>query len=337
MLSRSQITGRKVTSSDVARAAGVSQSAVSRCFRPGSSLSPALRSRIEEAARALGYVPNNVARSLITGSTGLVGVVITDQTLRSYPELLSHLGRHLRARGRSIVLFGLERDGAVDAELPRMLESQVDGLISLVTLDVQQLQRCSSRGLPVVLLNRLNAGGAASSVCCDNVESMRQLATRVVEAGHRDMVVLAGDPQSSTSQARVSGFLGRVQEFGLPAPDVVHADFSFEGGWRAAEALLGRATPPRLVVCANDAMALGVLDAARTGFGLRVPQQLAVTGFDDTEAAGRPGYDLTTVRQDADLMCELAITVLERTIATRVEPVRRLVPGTIMSRGSAPI
>ena len=77
MLSRSQITGRKITSSDVARAAGVSQSAVSRCFRPGSSLSPALRSRIEEAARALGYVPNNVARALLTGSTGLVGVVLT--------------------------------------------------------------------------------------------------------------------------------------------------------------------------------------------------------------------------------------------------------------------
>lgn len=326
---------RKVTSFDVARAAGVSQSAVSRCFRAGASLSPALRSRIEEAARALGYVPNNVARSLITGSTGLVGVAIADQTLRSYPELLSHLGRHLRARKRSLVLFGLERDEAVGAELPRMLESQVDGLISLVAFGPDHLDRCRARGLPVVFLNRTS--GAASSVCCDNVESMRQLATRVVEAGYRDIAVLAGGPDSPASRARITGFLGRLGEFGLAAPEVAHADFSFEGGWAAAEALLGRADPPRLVACANDAMAFGVLDAARTRFGLRVPEQLAVTGFDDTEVAGHPGYSLTTVRQEADLMCEAAISVLERAAAGAAEPVCRLVPGTIVVRGSAPI
>ena len=161
------IAGRqasRVTSYDVARRAGVSQSAVSRAFREGASISADLRDRIHRAADALGYAPSNIARALITQRSRLIGVVVTRATARNNPDILFHLGQHIQDAGSRMLVFTLPDDAVDDSILSDLLSYHVDGVITAASIAEDTLRRCAQRGLPVILYNR---HGIAASVSCD--------------------------------------------------------------------------------------------------------------------------------------------------------------------------
>ncbi len=324
--------GGRVTSYDVARRAGVSQSAVSRAFREGASISAELRARIHRAAAALGYAPSHIARALMTQRSRLVGVLVTEATARNNPDILFHLGQHIQEAGNRMLVFTLPDDAAGDGILSDLLSYHVDGLIAATTLPEETLRRCARHGVPVVLYNR---HGIAASVACDHTMGMRDLAAYLARTGTRDAAFIAGPQEAPVSEERHRAARAAFAEFGMTLRPAVHADYTHAGGHAATVAVLTGVAPPDTILCANDTMALGAIDACRHTLGLSVPGDVAIAGFDDVPQAGWPSYSLTTVAQPIPDLARAAVHLLVDQIDGRTTAnERRLVPAALVVRAS---
>ena len=301
---------RSATSYDVALRAGVSQSAVSRCFRDGGSLSAEKRARIEAAARALGYAPNKIARSLITQRSNIIGVLVAESTTRFYPDLLLKLGQAIQAAGRSMLVFTASGLTGAAAALADILAYHVDGLISGVSLPDDMLRVCANRRIPVVLYNRASRDGWSSSVGCDDPAALALMAAHLRAGGSRRIDFIAGPAEAPVSQSRLRAMREAAREHGLVLSRVVHADYSHEGGRQAALGLLAAGRPPDTIMCANDAMALGAIDACRHGLHRAVPQEIAIAGFDNVPEGAWPPYGLTTLAQPLEALTAAAVRMI---------------------------
>ena len=324
------------TSYDVAQRAGVSQSAVSRCFRPGSSISAKTRARVIAAAQALGYHPNAMASGLITRRSNLVAVVISSLTNLYYPEVLAELTRRLSDRGIRVLLFALQAESEVDEMLDQVWRYRVDGAIIAARLAPEQLREFANRGVPVVLYNRFGEGEAVSSVCCDSAGGERQLVERLVAAGHKSFGIISGPADSYVSRERVHGAVNRLQELGREAV-IVDGAFDYDSGGKGLRQLLER-TGGGLdaLICANDLMAIGAIDCARFECGLAVPGDLSIVGFDGVAPARWASYRLSTVRQPVGRMTEAAVLmVLERIADFSLSPEVRTFAGSLIEGNSA--
>ena len=327
----------RVTSVDVARAAGVSQSAVSRAFTPGASVSHKTRDKIFAAARELGYQPNAIARSLITQRSGFVAVAMTEIRNPFYPLVLETFTQKFQEYGRRVLLYTTPPGHDIDEALPQVLEYQVEGIvITSATLSSEMADECARLGTPVVLFNRYVPGAHASSVCCDNVEGGRLVANLLLDAGHRRLAVIEGPENTSTNRDRVRGFTARLEERGVSGVLHERGYYTHEGGYAAAKRLLDRDDPPDALFCINDVMALGALDVARRELNIKVPDEVSIIGFDDIIAAAWPSYDLTTIRTPVRRMVETAVEILMARIDNpALEPEMRLLPGRLVARSSA--
>ena len=326
-------SSRRATSYDVARLAGVSQSAVSRALRDGGPVSAATRAKVRAAADELGYAPSNVARSLITRRSRTIGVVVTAFTARNFPDLLLRLGEAIEASGSRMLVFTLPGEDAAPSVLSDLLAYHVDGVLSCASLPPGMVEALARRDVPVVLYNR-EARGAAM-LACDDSGAIAQLAAHLAAGGLARAAFIAGPVAAPVSEARHRAARHALDGHGHAFAELVHADYSYEGGHAAGLALLGAGERYDTVICANDAMALGLIDACRHALGLRVPEDVAVTGFDDVPQAAWPPYDLTTLRQPVETMTRAAIEMLGARIAGEAStPERRLVPATLRVRGS---
>jgi DNA-binding LacI/PurR family transcriptional regulator len=327
----------RATSYDVALRAGVSQSAVSRCFKPGASVSAKMRERVMRAARELGYTPNAIARSLITRRSNLIAVLLSNLTSLYYPEVLSELSAQASKRGVRILLFALPRESDVDQVVDQVLQYQVDGVVAAVRLDATQLDLFERRGIPVVFFNRYLRDVAVNAVCCDQVDGARALVTRLHAAGHRRFGVIAGPADSVVGQERLKGSVERLAELGLRDVPVVPGSYDYDSGANGLHELVKKMRrPPDAVICANDVMAIGCIDAARFDLGLSVPEKLSVVGFDGVGPAGWSSYRLTTVRQPLPRMAEATITLLMDRIETPgLPPEKRVLAGQLVEGASA--
>lgn len=326
---------RRVTSYDVARAAGVSQSAVSRTFRVGGSVSGKARARIEAAARELGYAPSNIARSLITSRSRMVGVLVTDVTTANYPEILFHLGHEIQATGSRMLVFAVPRDDEAGAALADLLAYHVDGIVSCVSMPEPMLRICERHRVPVVLYNRIPRGSLASAVGCDHATAMADMAGHLVAGGLGRAAFVAGPAGAPVSDDRLGGARAAMAGRGLALDRVVEGDYSYAGGRALARTLCARSDRPDIVICANDMMALGVMDACRFDLGLRVPEDVAVAGFDDIPQAAWPTYGLTTLRQPVRRMTRAAVGMLMAHVAgEEIGSERRLMQAEIKIRAS---
>lgn len=301
---------RRPTSYDVALRAGVSQSAVSRCFRAGGSISAKTRARVIAAAEELGYQPNLVASGLITRRTNMVAVVITNLTNLYYPEVLAELTRRLSERGVRVLLFTLAAESEVDAVLDQIWRYRVDGAIVAARLSPRQLQAFTRHRVPVVLYNRHVDGEPVSSVRCDSVAGERQLVDALWAAGHRCFGLVTGPTDSFVGQERMRAVEDRLHELSHP-PAVAAGAFDYASGDRALrELLLRTAGELDALICVNDLMAIGAIDSARWNAGLRVPEDLSVVGFDGVAPAQWLSYQVATIRQPVGQMTEAAVTML---------------------------
>jgi len=322
---------------DVARAVGVSQSAVSRAFTEGGKVAKKTRERILKVAEEIGYLPNVHARSLTTGRTGMIALVMGDITNPFYPEVLETFASRLQTAGKRVMLFKASRDEPVDRAPPNLLQYQVDGLIIASALPGHSIpELCARAHAPVVLFNRRVWSAPVDAVCCDNLAGGRIVADALLDSGHERLAFIAGLEGASTSVERERGFGERVVAKTGEQPIRVQGDFTYDGGSRAALSLFERSHPPDAVFVANDIMALGALDALRIKLGLRVPEDVSVIGFDDIAAASWPSYSLTTFRQPINRMIEETLRILaERISSPQREPATVLVPGRLVRRGSA--
>lgn len=328
-----------VTAHDVARALGVSQSAVSRCFTPGASISPKMRERVLRAAAELGYRPNLIARSLSTRRSFMIGVALGSLANHLYPVMLHALAARLEAEGYRILLFTAPRDGQADPELAQIMPYQVDALVlAATTVSSGLADQCRAAGIPVVLFNRTSRTRAASSVTGTNREGAAEIAALFAAGGHRRPAIITGDPAASTSRDREAGFRAGCLRHGLPAPIREVGGFSEAGAAAAMTAMLQRAEPPDAVFCASDQMAIAAMDVARSRFGLRVPEDISIAGYDDAPPASWPTYGLTTYAQPVREMVEATVQLILDQIANPAAPRRRVVlPGRLILRSSCRI
>ena len=319
-----------VTSYDVARRAGVSQSAVSRAFREGASVAPATRARIMESARHLGYEPDQIARSLITRRSGLVAIVISNLTTLHYPEVLSALTARLSERGVRVLLFTLPNESDIDRTLDELWRYRVDGAIFAARLSGAQLNGLARRGVATVLYNRACADAPVASVSCDFAAGEAVLIDGLLAGGARAFGIIAGPVDSTVGEARVQGAVARLGAAGIDAGTPERGDFSYDAGRAAARRLLD-ARRLDAIVCANDTLALGAMDAARIDLGLAVPADLSVVGFDGVAPARWAAYELTTIRQPVNRMAAAAVAMLmERIADPALGAERRLFSGDLI-------
>lgn len=328
---------RSATSADVARKASVSRAAVSRAFTPGASVAPETRRRILAAAEAVGYRPNAIARTLNTRRSRIVGVVITEIANPFYARLLDALGTVLQARGLLPLVSVAPDPHETDELLARLLSYQVDGVVvASATLSSGIAARCAAARIPVVLVDRRTGVEGAAVVGADNAAGGALVADLFIAAGHRRPAFVAGIGDTSTSHDREAGFVARLAEHGVALAAREVGGFTYAGGRAAARSLLSRPGRPDAIFCANDEMALGVMDMARGAFSVRVPDDLSVVGFDDTPSAALDAYSLTTVAQDVARLAEAAIDLLQAPGAeARGEAPQLRIPCRLVLRRSA--
>jgi len=307
--------GRRVTSYDVALLAGVSQSAVSRCFKPGASVSEATYARVMKAAEGLDYIPNAAARSLITRRSNMVAVLISNAANLYYPEALSELSQQLNRRGKRVLLFTLQQESDLEHVLGDVWQYQVDGVVAAAGLSESQLAEFARRRVPLVVFNR-RQHEQVSSVICDQHEGGRMLVSRLAATGHRQFAIIAGPMDSSLGRERLRGATECLRELGLPEPAIVTGQFDYASGGRGLRELVARlGKAPDALICCNDIMAIGALDCARRELAIDVPGRMSVVGFDAVEPASWASYKLTTLRHPIQKMAlstaDLLTTLIE--------------------------
>lgn len=328
-----------ITAQDVARLAGVSQSAVSRAFTPGACVSARMRQRVQDAAARLGYQPNAHARSLTTGRSRLVGLVLSSLDNLLYPGVTERLALRLQRDGYHLMMFISEQRDSDDL-VRQMLQYRVDGIVlGATTLSSGLARRCAEAGIPVVLFNRvMAASGVVSSVRSDNVGGAAEIARFLVAGGHRRIAYVAGREDSSTNLERERGFTEGLAALGRSVCARAVGDYAVEPARQAARALFGRARGrPDAVFVAGDLMALAVMDTLRHELGLRVPEDVSVVGFDGVPQAAWAAYRLTTFEQPVEPMVDAAVELLQRSLAGAGPAATRdvVVPGRLIVRASA--
>ncbi|MGV1793496.1 LacI family DNA-binding transcriptional regulator [Rhizobium sp. A37_96] len=333
------MANEKVTSNDVARLAGVSQSAVSRYFTPGSSVSKKTSEKIRVAAEQLGYRPNILARSLITGRSRIIGLVVAYLENYFYPEVVERLSKVLQEQGYHVLVFISSPASAsenVDQITQEILDYQVDGIVlASASMSSELAARCHAHGVPIVLFNRSQDDERLSAVTSDNRAGGRKLAELLLSLGHEKFGYIAGFEGASTQRDREAGFLEGLAAAGKSLYRRSVGNFRYEEAQAAARRMFGSDDRPDAVFVCNDHMAFAVMDVLRFELGLQIPQDVSVVGFDDVPPARWPAYNLTTIRQDVDAMVAETIRTLMRAIDNGDDQARRVtLDGTLVVRGS---
>jgi DNA-binding LacI/PurR family transcriptional regulator len=307
------VLGRRATIREVARAAGVSPATVSQVLNGGRPVAEVTRARIEEIIAELGYRPNAFGRGLKTLRSHLVGIVLPDLSNPFYPALVRGVQDELGGSGYRAVIVNTDADRAQERELvSELISRQVDGLILITfTLDTNDLTGLVSSGTPAVVVG---SAEGVDHVHTSDFSAALAMTTYLLEAGYARVAHLSGPEGAGPAPARMAGYRAAMSRHGLGEADqlVVHGDFTKPGGAKALARLAEGGQLPRAVFCANDMMALGAIEAAH-GFGLSVPEDLAVAGFDDIDAASLVRPSLTTVGHSAgELGAKAAARLLDR-------------------------
>lgn len=319
---------------EVAHRAGVSIATVSRVHRNAELVAPETRERVHRAVAELDYRPSRLGRSLARGRHDATGIVFPDLSGPYYSAVIFGYEEASAAEGQSVLILATHRRAASASQVLDLAD-RTDGVVLFgQTVDDDVVDELERRGVPVVLLARPAAGGA-DSVRAENRSTARALTAHLFAHGHRRIVFL-GDPEASSDAAeRRDGFLDAHRADGRdPWGPAVACGFREADGRAAAIALLSRSHRPDAIMCANDEIAMGLLEAARA-IGLTVPDGLAITGWDDIPAARHLAPPLTTVRQPMlDLGRRAAELLRDRITGHRSQPKHELLPTELMIRSS---
>ena len=332
------MANEKVTSMQVAKRAGVSQSAVSRVFTLGASASKSTTEKVRLAATELGYRPNVLARSLITGRTRIIGLVVAYLENQFYPVALELLSRALQDKGYHILIFMAENATEKVAQvMEELLDYQVDGIITAsVAITNDLTTRCTAVGIPVVMFNRGQDDARLSEVTSDNVAGGRRATEFLIAGGHRRVAQIMGWQGSSTGRDRAAGFQLAMKAAGLAPHSMIDGMYDRATAAAAARDMCQGPSRPDAIFVGNDHMAFAVMDTLRHDLGLSVPGDVSIVGYDDVPLAAWPSYNLTTIRQPVNRMIEATVDALLSQIESGDAAPRKIrIDGPLMIRASA--
>lgn len=305
-------TRRYYSSTDVAKLAGVSQSAVSRAFSEGKSISEETSRKVFAAAKKLGYSPNFLPRILLKHRSGLIAVVISGTGNPFYAMAVEEFTKALQKMGKQVLLVHIDSDHSLDGLVPRLESYRVDGIVSaLPVLSSVAAEAFTRIKIPTISFNTPINNDWVTSVCSDSVRGASAVAELFVKRGAKSFGFITGSEGSFASKERLRGFKTRLRKHGFNNIVMGSGNYLYSGGFNAILELKKRGPLPQAIFCANDLMALGALDALKHSLEMRVPEDVLVAGFDDVPEASWSAYDLTTVIQDGRRMVAEAMTVLD--------------------------
>jgi DNA-binding LacI/PurR family transcriptional regulator len=327
---------KNVTSYDVAREAGVSQSAVSRVFRPGLSVSKKTRDKVTETANRMGYRPNAIARMLITKQSGMVAVIVSSRANVNYPEVLSQVSKQLAARNKRVLLFTLDDVEGLDELFEQIWTFQVDGVIALAAhFESDRLAQFEQHDIPVVLYNRNVPDAMANTVCCNHELGIKQLITELEKNNPKKYLVLSGPKDSDVANERREIAIKLLKQFAIEDVSILYGDYSYQSGRDCLAEWLQKNPAPDAIICSNDTMAIGVIDEARENHGLHIPNDISVVGFDGITSSAWQSYQITTIKQPVEQLVKAAVgMLLERIENPDSPPEARVLTGALIKGNS---
>ncbi len=311
------INNKRVTSKDVAKLAGVSQSTVSRVFNPNSDreVKAEIKEAVLEAGRKLGYKPNIIARGLVSRKTNMVGVVVANPIGPFYSKIINGLTAKLQQNGAQPLVFTLEEQEDIQDIIDKVMQYQVDGVvITSSALSVEMADKFTGKHLPTVLFNVYKKYNDISCIYSDNMESGRMAAKLLVDTGHKNIAYITYRKSAFTIHERKQGFYEELKKHGIEYIIEENCDYTYEAGYEIGLKLLQRKNMPDGIFCVSDVIAMGVMDAIRNESNLKIPQDVAIIGFDDIPQASWKSYDLTTIHQPVELLIDKTVDALFKLI-----------------------
>ncbi|PZT78037.1 MULTISPECIES: LacI family DNA-binding transcriptional regulator [unclassified Streptomyces] len=315
---------------DVAEAAGVSRATASRVLAgTPRNVDPELARRVAEAARRLGYRTNHSARALRTGTTGTVGVVVPSLANPYFVQLADSIARRVRAAGGTLVLSDAANDPGIEAEqIDALLSGPVDGLLVVPVSAAESgpaLRKAATRR-PVVLFDRWAEDSGTVAVTLDNAAAVRLLVEHLRGIGRDRIALVAADQASSSGAERLAAF---TELLGKDATTILQPSFTTDAGRTAARRIVEERDRVDAVVCGADVLAVGLVTALHRA-SVSVPDEIAVTGFDDTEILRLLDPPLTSIRHPLSAMAERALSLLAAPVRQRAERVERFAPRLVV-------
>lgn len=300
------------SATEVARLAGVSRSAVSRTFTPGRSVSDATRSKVLAAAEALNYHVNHLARGLSKEASRPVCILGSNLSSPYQSRLLEHLTLRLHKAGRAVMVINTDHDEVNAKEaLQKTLNYRSTATIVLSGKPpVSLIERSLQSGQQVILINRLGQFPHADNIDLDYSSTMKEAFNQLMTAGCQRLALVSSTARSPSMMIREDLFLKAAAEAATEVTLIRPGNTRYQTGVLAARELLSQQTRPDGIFCVTDLIACGFVDSARYEFGLNIPQDLCVIGFDDIEQASWLSYQLTTFAQPLAEMAEAACELL---------------------------
>ena len=324
------------TIKEVARQSRVSVATVSRVVNGQGPVREETRQRVLRVAGRLRYAPHGAARSLITRRTSTIGVLLPDIHGEFFSEIIRGIDVAARRKGYHLLVSSSHSDRAeVEAAL-RAMRGRVDGLVAMCPdIGAHDLARNLPDALPIVLLNSPRNGRSVDCIAVDNRGGAYEMVRHLAGLGHRRIAHIAGEKQNFDARERLRGYRDAMARVVAAPPVLAHGDFSDEAGYRAGKTLLRIAPRPTAVFAANDSMAIGCL-AALSEAGLRVPEDVALAGFDDIPIARFTRPPLTSVRVSIAALGARALERLLDALAGDSRPIRgpETFPTTLVVRRS---
>ncbi len=304
---------KQVTIKDIARAAGVSYSTVSRSLSGSREISEDTRSRILKLCKEMDYSPNTVARSMVMKSTKLLGLIVTDISNPFMSEMAYHIDGQARARGYNIVLCNSLRSLEQERTLfELMISRKVDGVILLPaeSESYHTLETLLPR-IPTIFVGENLRDAPESYVTVDNYRGAYMGVEYLYRLGHRRILYFGRRKGSTTHQLRAEGYQAACRDLGLEPRSLnnTFSSTSINNGYLLAKQLFSSPMEETAVFAATDTNALGVLQAAEEK-GIRIPEDLSLLGFDDIRDSGLPRIGLTTIEQPKRLLASMAVDSL---------------------------
>lgn len=326
------------TIKDVAREAGVSIATVSRVFNDSELVSRDTREAVRVVAERLNYWPNGLARSLITNRTYAIGVLLPDLHGEFFSEVIRGVDLAARREGLHVLVSSSHSDTQALVAALRSMRGRIDGLVVMAPdVDAPEAIRQSVGSCPVVLLDPGQETEDLDSISIANFDGAHAMVRHLIQLGHRRIATITGPGRNIDARQRLAGYRAALRDSGIePDPALeIAGDFTEPSGYEAAAELMRLSPRATAVFVSNDHMAVGVLGALADE-GVRVPEDLAVTGFDDIPLARYLTPSLTTVHADAFQLGERALhRLLHRDNTTRAgERVHELLPTTLVVRAS---
>jgi DNA-binding LacI/PurR family transcriptional regulator len=322
----------------VARRAGVSTATVSRTMNNPETVKPHTAEKVRKAIAELNFYPNTHARTLVSGRSRMVGLIVSDITNPFFPDLVKSFENYAVQNGLEVILGNTDYNPERMAGcIRRMVERKVDGVAIMTSeADPKLVVELTRKNIPTVLLDTGTSASLTANIRVDYTQGINEAIEHLVALKHEQIAFITGPLQLFSSRARQSAFIAGLKKMRIAGQRemIQHGDNHIEGGMAAMKSLLELPSRPTAVLASNDMMAIGALGAIHEA-GLKVPDDISLVGFDDIAFARLSQPPLTTVALPREQLASIALTAIERLIERNTgEPSEYSLPTHLIVRGS---